>query len=50
VLGEAEAFASMREFVRQFRISSREARSTGAEQIDAMNDRPGAGEIAPGPT
>ena len=38
VLGEAEAFASMREFVRQFRISSREARSTGAEQIDAMND------------
>ncbi len=38
VLGEAEAFASTREFVRQFRISSREARSTGAEQIDAMND------------
>jgi len=37
VLGEAEAFASMREFAHQFRISSREARATGAEQIDAMN-------------
>ena len=37
LLGEAEAFASMREFVHQFRISSREARASAIQPADAMN-------------
>jgi uncharacterized protein (TIGR03083 family) len=38
VLGEAEAFASLHEFMRQFRVSARDARQTGADPLDAMND------------
>ena len=38
LLGEAEAFASVREYMHQFRISTRDARATGAAPLDAMND------------
>jgi len=38
LLGEAEAFASLREFMHQFVIAAREARTKGVEPLDAMND------------
>lgn len=37
LVGEAEAFASLGEFMHQFRISAREARATGSDAVDAMN-------------